>query len=60
MSILVGGLCSICCHMALVLLAFMHLYSICNLRLFLSILENEKKNLVLKRETEMINGTSIS
>ena len=33
MSILVGGMCSICCHMALVLLvlllilAFMHLYS---------------------------------
>ena len=31
MSILVGGLCSICCRMALVL-AFMYLYSIFNLQ----------------------------
>ena len=38
MSILVGGMCSIlCCLMALVL-AFMHLYSMFNLRLLLSIL----------------------
>ena len=37
MSTLVGGVCSICCHMVLVLLAFMHLYSILNLQLFLSI-----------------------
>ena len=38
MSILVsGGMCS-AAIMALVLLAFMHLYSIFNLRLFLSIL----------------------
>ena len=37
MSILVGGMFSMCCHMAL-LLPFMHLYSIFNLRLFLSIL----------------------
>ena len=32
-SNLVGGVCSICCHMALV-----HLYNIFNMRLFLSIL----------------------
>ena len=37
MSTLRGGMCSICCHMALVL-AYMHLYSIFNLRLLLSIL----------------------
>ena len=37
MSTLVGGMCSMCCHMELVL-AFMHLYSIFNLQLFLSIL----------------------
>ena len=37
MSILVDGMCSICCHIALVL-AFMHLYiNIFNLQLFLSI-----------------------
>ena len=37
MNILVGGMCSICCHTTLAL-AFMHLYSIFNLRLFLSII----------------------
>ena len=37
MSTLVDGMCSICCHVTLVL-AFMHLYSIFNLHLFLSIL----------------------
>ena len=37
MSTLVGGMCSLCCHMAVVL-AFMHLCSIFNLRLFMSIL----------------------
>ena len=37
MSTLVGGMRSICCHMALIL-AFMHLYSIYNLLLFLSLL----------------------
>ena len=37
MSTLVSGMCSICCHMALVF-AVMHLYSMFNLRLFLSIL----------------------
>ena len=36
MSTLVGGMISICCHMALVL-AFMYLYSIFNLQLILSI-----------------------
>ena len=36
-STLVGGMCSMCCHMGLVL-AFMHLYSIFNLRYFLYIL----------------------
>ena len=37
MSTLAGGMCSTCCHMALVL-AFMHLHSIFYLQLFLSIL----------------------
>ena len=61
MSILVGGMCRICCHMALVLLlAFMHLYSIFNLRLFLSIRFSFCLNMVLKRQTQMVNGTSIS
>ena len=51
---LVGGMCSLCCHMALVL-AFMHLYSIFNLRLLLSILfVIYFFNLVLKRQTEMV------
>ena len=36
MCTLVGGMCSMCCHMALVL-AFLHLYSIFILRLFVSI-----------------------
>ena len=45
--------------MALVLLlAFMHLYSLFKLRLLLSIFFFF--NLVLKRQTEMVNGTSIS
>ena len=40
--ILVGGMCRIiCCHMALVL-TFIHLYSVFNLRLFLSILKKKK------------------
>ena len=56
---IVGGICSLCCHMALVL-AFMHLYSILNLRLLLSILFYNFLNLVLKRQTEIVNGTSIS
>ena len=58
MSILVGGMCSICCHTALVL-AFMHLHSIfnwfCPLKTNIYIY-----NLVLKRQTEMVHGTSIS
>ena len=59
MSTLVGSMCSMCCHLALVL-AFMHLYSILNLRLFLSILFYDFCNLVLKRQIEVVNGTSIS
>ena len=59
MSTLIGGMCSICCHMALVL-AFMHLYSIFSLQLSLSILFFLFFNLVLKRQTETVNGTSIS
>ena len=43
---------NLCCHMALVL-AFVHWYSIFNLQLFLSIL-------VWKRQTEVVNDTSIS
>ena len=58
MSILVSGMRSICCHMAQVL-AIMRLYSIFNLRLFLSIIFYNRFNLVLKRQTEMVNGTSI-
>ena len=37
----------------------MHLYSIVNLRLFLSILFY-MSNMVLKRQTDTVNGTSIS
>ena len=43
MSILVGGMCRIC---------LMYLYSIFNLRLFLSILFYNFCNLVLKRQSE--------
>ena len=50
MSTLVGGMCSISCHMALVL-AFMH-YSIFSLQLFLSILFYNYFNLLLKRQTK--------
>ena len=53
MSILVGGMWSIYCHMVLVL-AFMHLYSIFILRLFLSILFYKFFNVVLKRQTETV------
>ena len=45
--------------MALVL-AFVHLYSIFNLQLFLSIIIIINLNLVLKRQIETVNGTSIS
>ena len=38
MSILVGSMCSICCHVA-----FMHLYNIFDLRLLLSIFFHLKK-----------------
>ena len=60
-SLLLGGKCSICCHMALVL-ACMHLCSIFNLRLLfkLSILFYNVFNLVFKRQTEKVNGTSIT
>ena len=58
-STLVGGMCSLCCHMTMVL-AFMHLYSILHLRLLLSILIYKLFNLVLKRQTETVSGTSIS
>ena len=54
MSILDGGMYNICCHMA-----FMHLYSIFNLALVLSILFFFFFNLVLKRQTEPVNNTSI-
>ena len=56
MSTLVGGMCSIRCHMELVL-AFMHLDSILNLRLLLFSF-NKPKNLVLKPQIETVNGTS--
>ena len=67
---LVGGMCSICCHMALVL-AIMHSYSIINFRLFLSVLLYIIYiylyiyiyfffNPVLKRRIDTIYGTSIS
>ena len=60
MSTLVGGMCSICCHVALVL-AFMYFYSIFNFHVCLSILFLYNfVNLVLKRQTEIVNGTSIS
>ena len=52
-------MCSMCCHMALVL-AFMHLYSILTFKLFLPILFYNFCNQVLKRQTETLNGTSIS
>ena len=46
-----GGMCSTCCHLALVL-ALMHFYSIFNLQLFSSILFfNNDFKLVLKRQT---------
>ena len=38
MSILVGGMCGVCCQNYALVLAFTHLYGIFNLRLFLSIL----------------------
>ena len=38
MSILVGGMCSICCHNMALVLSFMHLCSVFNLQLFLFIL----------------------
>ena len=53
MSILVGCMCSISCHMSLVL-AFMPLYSMFNVLLFLSILSYNIFNLVLKRQTKMV------
>ena len=56
-SILVGGMCSICCHMALVL-AFMLVFLICNC--FYLFWGCCFLNLVLKRQTEAANGTSIS
>ena len=59
MSTLVGGMCSIYCHMALVL-SFMNVYSIFNLRLLLSILFYNVFNLALKRRTEIVNDTSMS
>ena len=46
--------------MALVLISLCALYSIFNLRLFLSNLFYIFFNLVLKRQIEMVNGTSIS
>ena len=52
MSTLVGGMFSLCCHMALVL-AFMHLYTIFNLRLLLSILTTTTKSSI---ETPDGNG----
>ena len=42
-----------------ILLAFMHVYCIFNLLLFLSILFYNFFNLVLKRQTKMVNSTSI-
>ena len=42
------------------ILAFMHLYSIFYLQLFLSILFYNLSNLVLKHQTETVDGTSIS
>ena len=60
MSILVGGMLSIC-HMALVLVFIQLIYRSFNLPLFLSILFlNNICNLVLKRQTETVNGTGIS
>ena len=58
MSNLVGGMCSIICHMALIL-AFMHLYCIFNLLLPM-LFKTFVFNLVLKRQSETVNGTSIS
>ena len=52
MNILVGGMCSIYCDMALVgLFAFMQLYNICNLGLFCPFFFLSFFNLVLKRQT---------
>ena len=61
MSILVGGMCSICCHMALVL-AFICIYIVfincdCFCPFFYFIIF--KKNLISKRQTEAVNGSSI-
>ena len=61
MIILVGGMCSICLHIMVLVFTFVHLYSSFNLQLFLSILFlNIFTNLVLKRQTEKVNGTNIS
>ena len=61
MSTLAGGMCIICCHMVLVL-AFMQLYSIFNLQLFLLIVFYNYYffYVVLERHIEMVSGTSIS
>ena len=61
MSTLVGGMGSICCLIALVLV-FLHLYiyNIFNLQLFLFSLFYNFFNLILKRQTETVNGTSVS
>ena len=48
------------CFKVLLLLAFMHFDSIFNLQLFLSILFYNCFYLVLKRQTKMVNGASIS
>ena len=59
MPILFGGMYSICCHMALQL-AFMHLYNIFKLRLFLSIRFFLVFSSGIESQTETVNGTSIS
>ena len=59
MSTLVSDMCSIYSHMALVL-AFMHLYCIFNLRFVLFIFCSFFFNRVLKRQTETVNGSSIT
>ena len=59
MSILVGGMCSIYCHMALVL-AFMLLYSISKFLFFVHFVKYIllKKYVVLKCQTETVNESA--
>ena len=54
MTTLVGGMCGICCHIALVLISLYAVLSYFNLQLFLSIVLHLFFNLVLKRQTEMV------